>query len=86
MNSSPILHISSAYYIIGIPIGIYLAFKQDMNLSGLWVGLTIALVFTSGLGGPLALWVDWDHEVKKVMDRMESEGGAGEYDGSAESA
>lgn len=67
-------------------MGIYLAFKQGMNLSGLWIGLTIALVFTSGLGGPLVLWVDWDHEVKKVMDRMENERDLANDDQSAESA
>jgi len=75
-----------SYYIMGIPMGIYLAFKQGMNLSGLWIGLTIALVFTSGLGGPLVLWADWDHEVRKVMDRMENERNLDDDDQSAESA
>jgi len=44
-----------------------------MKLWGLWIGLTIALVFTGVVGGLIALWVDWDYEVKKVMDRLESE-------------
>jgi len=74
-----------SYYIIGIPMGIYFAFKQDMNLWGLWIGLTIALVFTSGVGGLIVSWTDWDHEVKKVMERLESERDLGD-DESAESA
>ncbi|THG97308.1 hypothetical protein EW026_g4664 [Hermanssonia centrifuga] len=28
----------SAYYVIGIPFGMWLAFKRDMGLHGLWVG------------------------------------------------
>ena len=59
-------------------MGIYLAFKQDMNLWGLWIGLTIALVFTSGIGGLIVLRADWDHEVKKVMDRLESDRNVGD--------
>lgn len=66
-------------------MGIYLAFKQDMKLWGLWIGLTIALVSTSGIGGLIVLRADWDYEVKKVMDRLENEMNVGD-DESAESA
>jgi len=75
-----------SYYIIGIPIGIYLAFKHDMKLWGLWIGITIALVSTGVIGGLIAVWVDWDHETKKVMDRLESERIVGNDDESTESA
>jgi MATE family multidrug resistance protein len=67
-------------------MGIYLTFRQDMKLWGLWIGLTIALLFTSVIGGLIVLWADWDHEVKKVMDRLESERSAGNDDESAERA
>jgi len=76
----------SSYYILGIPIGIYLTFKQDMSLWGLWIGLTIALVSTSVVGGLIVLWADWDHEVQKVMERLESERNFGNVDASVESA
>lgn len=75
----------SSYYIIGIPLGIYLAFKQDMKLSGLWIGLTVALVFTSVIGGMIVLRADWNYEVKKVMDRLESDRNAGNDEESVES-
>ncbi|TDL13472.1 MATE efflux family protein [Rickenella mellea] len=60
----------SAYYIIGIPFGIWLAFKRDMNLAGLWVGLTVSLVYSATFGVALCLKTDWQHEVDKVMARL----------------
>ena len=67
-------------------MGIYLAFKQGMGLLGLWVGLTIALVSTSGVGGLIVLRADWDFEVKKVMERLEGDRNVGNDGDSAESA
>lgn len=76
----------SSYYAFGIPLGIYLAFKQDMKLPGLWIGLTAALVTTGFIGGLIILWADWDNEVKKVMERLEGERHLGNDDESAECA
>ncbi|WP_413291086.1 MATE family efflux transporter [Bdellovibrio sp. HCB337] len=36
-----------AYWIIGLPIGYYLAFKLDLQGPGIWWGLFIGLVFTA---------------------------------------
>jgi MATE family multidrug resistance protein len=60
----------SAYYIIGIPSGIYLAFKAGLGLSGLWFGLTISLVYSAFVGGYLCLKADWNYEVTKVLERI----------------
>ncbi|KAH7911169.1 MATE efflux family protein [Hygrophoropsis aurantiaca] len=63
----------SAYYVLGIPLGIWLAFSRNMRLSGLWLGLTVALVYSSAWGIYLCLKTDWQREVKKVMDRLATE-------------
>jgi len=116
----------SAYYIIGIPLGLYLAFKDvgfpdslpdhpvvnsvgnrltallspsslsssalsslhfkptidpmypslaeaTAGLRGLWIGLTVSLIYCSLLGTILCLKTDWDHEVEKVRLRMRKE-------------
>jgi hypothetical protein len=72
-KTSRITPTNSAYYLIGIPIGIYLAFTWKMGLHGLWIGLTISLVYCSLIGTYLCLKTDWDHEAEKVRLRLESE-------------
>lgn len=60
----------SAYYIIGIPFGLWLTFKQDLQLVGLWCGLTVALVYGSTLSIWLCLGTNWKREVEKVVERL----------------
>jgi MATE family multidrug resistance protein len=60
----------SAYYVIGIPFGVWLTFKMGMGLVGLWVGITISLIYCSGWGTYLCMTTDWQREVKKVSDRL----------------
>ena len=76
----------TSYYAIGIPIGVYITFKHDMGLLGLWVGLTLALVFNSTFGGLIILRSDWDREVEKVMERLEGDMNLGNDNESPESA
>ncbi|KAG6826146.1 hypothetical protein H0H87_007840 [Tephrocybe sp. NHM501043] len=63
----------SSYYIIGIPFGMYLAFHFDMQLHGLWIGLTVSLIYCSFFGTLLSLRTNWDKEVWKVMQRLKEQ-------------
>ncbi|KDQ60317.1 hypothetical protein JAAARDRAFT_56234 [Jaapia argillacea MUCL 33604] len=63
----------SAYYVIGIPFGLWLTFKHNMALHGLWIGLTVSLVYCAAFGVYLSLRTDWNREVTKVMDRLAAE-------------
>ena len=44
-----------------------------MNLNGLWIGLTVSLVYASMIGVWICLRTDWEREVKKVQDRLEAD-------------
>uniref|UniRef100_A0A7N2M595 Uncharacterized protein n=1 Tax=Quercus lobata TaxID=97700 RepID=A0A7N2M595_QUELO len=58
------------YYVVGVPIGILLAYVADLEVQGLWIGLlcgelmqTIVLFFI--------IWrTNWDNEVKKASERL----------------
>ncbi|KII84673.1 hypothetical protein PLICRDRAFT_357130 [Plicaturopsis crispa FD-325 SS-3] len=63
----------SAYYVIGIPFGVWLAFKRGMELHGLWVGLTVSLVYCAAWGVGMCLRTDWVREVAKVQERIDAE-------------
>lgn len=57
-----------------------------MKLWGLWIGLTLALASTGITGCLLILRADWDHEVQKVMKRLEGERNLDNDNESSESA
>ncbi|OSD07821.1 MATE efflux family protein [Trametes coccinea BRFM310] len=63
----------SAYYVVGIPFGVWLAFWRDMQLHGLWIGLTVSLVYCAAAGVWLCLRTDWNREVEKVRVRLEAD-------------
>ncbi|KAF9459120.1 MATE efflux family protein [Collybia nuda] len=63
----------SSYYIIGIPFGMWLAFSKGMGIHGLWIGLTVSLVYCSVFGTVLCLRTDWDREVWKVTQRLKDQ-------------
>jgi MATE family multidrug resistance protein len=63
-----------AYYVIGIPIGIYLAFTLHLGLAGLWIGLTLSLMYCAAFGLYICLIkTDWDRELRKVEARLEAD-------------
>ncbi|EJD39135.1 multidrug/Oligosaccharidyl-lipid/Polysaccharide flippase [Auricularia subglabra TFB-10046 SS5] len=63
----------TAYYVIGIPMGLYLAFPLSRGLAGLWEGLTVSLIYASVVSLWLVLRTDWQREVRKVLDRFEKD-------------
>ncbi|KAF9476806.1 MATE efflux family protein [Pholiota conissans] len=63
----------TGYYVLGIPLGIYLAFGKKMGLFGLWLGLTFSLVYCAVFTTWIALKTDWNFEVQKVAQRIKDE-------------
>jgi MATE family multidrug resistance protein len=63
--------------VTGIPLGIYLAFWWDMNLKGLWIGLSTALLYSAVVSAYVVLRTDWSKEVLRVRARLEEDGKAG---------
>ncbi|KAF8834934.1 MATE efflux family protein [Paxillus ammoniavirescens] len=63
-----------AYYVLALPIGITLAFRNKLGLQGLWIGQVIGL-FTVGIAEYFVVWLgtDWDKEVLKGIIRNAEE-------------
>ncbi|KAJ2800004.1 ethionine resistance protein [Coemansia guatemalensis] len=61
-----------SFWILGIPLGFYLAFGPlELEIVGLWIGL-IAAVITFALAQQWYIFfrVNWRHEVKACLDRL----------------
>lgn len=61
-----------SYYCGALPLGIWLAFN-GWGLAGLWVGQCIALYLVGFGEWAIVAWSDWDHQVKKAFERMDSD-------------
>ncbi|KAG9237572.1 mate-domain-containing protein [Amylocarpus encephaloides] len=60
-----------SYYMGALPLGIWLAF-HGWGLAGLWVGQCIALYLVGAIEWIIVAWSNWDHQVKKAFERMDS--------------
>ncbi|KAE9395988.1 mate-domain-containing protein [Gymnopus androsaceus JB14] len=47
--------------------------EATAGLRGLWIGITVSLVYCSIVGTILCLMTDWEHEVEKVRARVRAE-------------
>ena len=54
----------------GIPLGMWLAFKKHLGLHGLWMGLTVSLIYCATLGTYICIRTNWHREVQKVLARL----------------
>ncbi|ODO05207.1 MATE family multidrug resistance protein [Cryptococcus wingfieldii CBS 7118] len=62
----------TSYYIIGLPFGLWLAFTPtlELGLIGLWVGLSVALMYASLLSALLVWRANWPRAVERVRERL----------------
>ncbi|KAI3993520.1 hypothetical protein MKX01_002533 [Papaver californicum] len=69
---------SITYYLIGLPIGVYMGLKLDWGLEGLWVGLQIGMGLQT-IALIIMCWrANWDKEVQLSKDRVSEDAGLGE--------
>ncbi|XP_048228119.1 protein DETOXIFICATION 16 [Ricinus communis] len=61
-----------AYYLVGIPCSVVLAFVYHVGGKGLWTGLIVALVFQALGLLAITLRTNWEKESKKATDRVSS--------------
>ncbi|OMO91488.1 Multi antimicrobial extrusion protein [Corchorus capsularis] len=59
-----------AYYLMGIPSSIILAFVFHLGGKGLWTGLIVALFVQASCLAIVTLSTNWEQEAKKAADRV----------------
>ncbi|XP_019104571.1 protein DETOXIFICATION 16 isoform X2 [Beta vulgaris subsp. vulgaris] len=59
-----------AYYLVGIPCALLLAFVYHFGGKGLWTGIILALLVQAFLLLFITLRTNWDKEAKKAKDRL----------------
>ncbi|CAE6457664.1 unnamed protein product [Rhizoctonia solani] len=59
-----------SYYVLGIPVGIGLAFWANFGLAGLWMGLSAAMFCSATISIVAVCITDWDREVAKTRARL----------------
>ncbi|KAL7246545.1 hypothetical protein ACSBR2_001606 [Camellia fascicularis] len=59
-----------AYYLIGIPVGVLLAFVYHTGGKGLWVGIIVALFSQALFLSIITLCTSWEKEANKASDRV----------------
>ncbi|KAJ3209646.1 hypothetical protein HDU83_008269 [Entophlyctis luteolus] len=57
------------YYVVGIPLGVFCCFQLGLKMTGLWLGLTVALFVVSAIEIYMILRLDWDKESDNARSR-----------------
>lgn len=62
----------TCYYIIGLPLGLWLTFAEEAHLGliGIWLGLSCALGYASVVSFMLVWRADWTRAVERVRERL----------------
>ncbi|KAJ1984093.1 ethionine resistance protein, partial [Coemansia umbellata] len=62
-----------AFWVLAIPLGFYLAMgPANLEIAGLWLGLAAGvIVYSLAQQSYIIFSVDWRHEVKVCLDRLE---------------
>ncbi|KAB1204207.1 MATE efflux family protein 7 [Morella rubra] len=59
-----------AYYLMGIPTAVLLAFVYHIGGKGLWIGIIVALFVQASSLATITLRTDWEKEAKKAGERV----------------
>ncbi|KAM3738547.1 hypothetical protein ACB098_09G138300 [Castanea mollissima] len=58
------------YYVVGVPIGILLAYVADLEVQGLWIGLLCGVLMQTIVLSFIIWRTNWDDQVKKASERL----------------
>lgn len=60
----------ACYYIVGVPLGVLLAYAFDLSVRGMWIGLMGGLIMQTLALIYITCRTDWSEQVKKASERI----------------
>lgn len=60
----------TAYYVFGLPLGLWLCFQGGYGLQGLWAGLSFSLFYAAAFIIWIVTRLDWPHAVVRARTRL----------------
>lgn len=67
--------VTGSYYVLGLPLGYYLAYRQNWGLVGLWTGTSVGLFWVGAFGVIFyCVRVDWSEEMRRAVWRSRGNG------------
>ncbi|KAM7277828.1 hypothetical protein ACFE04_004962 [Oxalis oulophora] len=58
------------YYIVGVPLGVVLAYVAHLQVEGIWIGMLLGVVLQTLVLGFIIWRTNWDEQVNKAYDRL----------------
>ncbi|VYS51993.1 unnamed protein product [Arabidopsis thaliana] len=61
-----------SYYLVGAPVGIYLAFSRELNGKGLWCGVVVGSTVQATILAIVTASINWKEQAEKARKRIVS--------------
>ncbi|KAL3755042.1 hypothetical protein ACJRO7_002163 [Eucalyptus globulus] len=59
-----------SYYVIGVPLGVVLAYVAKWEVQGIWIGMIIGVATQTAVLGFITYRTNWDEQVNKASERV----------------
>ncbi|GKV07644.1 hypothetical protein SLEP1_g19391 [Rubroshorea leprosula] len=59
-----------SYYVIGVPLGAVLRYVANLEVKGIWIGMTIGVAIQSIILGYITAKTNWEEQVNKASERL----------------
>ncbi|XP_030453233.2 protein DETOXIFICATION 20-like [Syzygium oleosum] len=59
-----------SYYVIGVPLGVVLAYVAKLEVQGMWIGMITGVATQTAVLGIITYRTNWDEQVNKASERL----------------
>ncbi|KAF7847302.1 hypothetical protein BT93_L3105 [Corymbia citriodora subsp. variegata] len=59
-----------SYYVIGVPLGVVLAYVAKLEIQGIWIGMIVGVATQTAVLGFITYKTNWDEQVNKASERL----------------